>query len=461
MSRCTFRLLVLAVVLLWSMPGYAEADDTILGQPKADSLEYKPNRHVIPTELLPIEVNGKWGYADRRGDVVVEPRYDWVDYIYGPIEYSQIEKRTWSARYMSEGKMGWMVFTGSTRNKSGSLKASNFHVYGSGKTDRFSESYIVASYGPDNDRRYFIKRAGGDRVTDPPYTGVLRMAGGLAAVELDGRCGFVDKRGKVTIPMVFAEVRSYWDGLAAVRFSEAQGGGWGFIGKTGKVRFRDKAGEIEELRSYHGSLAAVKVRGKWGFLDKAQRARVKPIYDEVRDFVGGIAAVRRGDAWGYIDVTGKEVAWGYDGAWSPEDETRTGAWGEGEEIYPVNLGLILQDGGYGYVDRTGRVKIEPRFKKALPFFRGLARVNCGDSFAYIDSRGRVVWDPRRVSRYGIRGLNLAPAIEPQWPGLPQPDGSSGEPYPFEYDVDDLLPFKRQGSNEKPNQIKRELPGDSN
>jgi len=435
---------VVAVLLLWLMPAYVDADDTILGTPEATSVEYSPERHINPITLLPIEVNGQWGYADRRGDIVVEPKYEWVDYLYGPFRDKNM-RQVWFARYLYEGKMDWMVFTGSRRSQSNLIKANNFQVHdgGWGAATRYASAYVVMGQGAGDTRRYYLMQSGGDRMTDAIYTGMLRMKSGYSAVEIDGRCGFIDTRGKVVVPLEFAELRSIWDGLAAARLPEAKGGAWGFIDKRGKFRFRDQAGEIVQLRSYHEGLAAVEVRGKWGFLDKSQRGRIRPIYDQVRDFAGCCAAVRRGLQWGYIDVTGKEVAWGYDGAWSFEDKKLTGSWGKSKEIHPANLGLIRQDGGYGYVNRTGRVSIEPRFENALPFFRGAARVACGDSFAYINPQGRVVWDPRRVSLYGVRGLALGPKAEPRWPGLPQPDGSWGEPFPFQYDAEDHLPYTQQ------------------
>lgn len=453
MSRLVFGFHIVAVLFLWQAPAYADTDDTdeaIFGIPEATSVEYSPERHVDPVALLPIEVNGKWGYADRRGDVVVEPKYEWVDYLYGPFKDEDI-RQVWIARYLYEGKMDWIVFTGRKRSQSNMLKANEFRVHngGWGAATRYASAYVVMGQGTDDARHYYLKKLDGEWMTDAIYTGMLQVKSGYSAVEIDGRCGLIDRRGEVVVPLEFAEIRSIWDGLAAVRLPDAQGGAWGFIGKSGKIRFRDKAGEIEDLLSYHHGLAGVKVGGKWGFLDKAQRGRVKPIYDEVRDFAGCCAAVRRGTEWGYIDVTGKEVAWGYDGAWSFEDEKRTGSHGSVQEIRAAKLGLVLQDGGYGYVDRTGRVALEPRYENALPFFRGVARVKCGDSFAYIDQRGRVIWDPRRVSKYGIRGLSVPPKAEPRWPGLPQADGSWGEPYPFEYDVEDHLPYEQKRPHENP------------
>ncbi len=56
-------------------------------------------------------------------------------------------------------------------------------------------------------------------------------------------------------------------------------------------------------------LAAVRLGGKWGFVDKAGQEVVPCRYDEVRDFEygGPMAAVQLGGKWGFVDEEGQEV----------------------------------------------------------------------------------------------------------------------------------------------------------
>src|SRR5687767_10968631 len=61
------------------------------------------------------------------------------------------------------------------------------------------------------------------------------------------------------------------------------------------------------------------------------------------------------------------------------------------------LYLIVKNGRFGYIDRDGRVAIQPRYEWAFPFSEGLAQVlirGKRDKFtAYIDETGRVVIRP--------------------------------------------------------------------
>jgi WG containing repeat len=467
MRRTAFRFHILVISLLALITPHAQADDPVFNPPEERAVNFTPDRRFNPTDLLPIEVNGLWGYADRRGDVVIQPRYEWADYFYGPIQYDSYRSK-WlyacAARYSDNGKMGLLMFKEDKSRKLNNMEGAILKarpVRGRGP-DRFYGNYAIHGAWVDHQLRYYFARGFDFGTPGTTYEGALRMIDGLVAVQEGDLCGYINKVGKFSIPMEFAEVRSFYENLAAVRLPPTQNGPWGFIGQNGKFVFLDQTGEIEDLRSYHEGLAAVRIKDKWGFMDKRQRARIKPIYDEVRDFVDGRAAVRRGADWGYIDITGKEVVWGFDGAWDFDIAARTGLEGNKDKKLSTSLGLIRLGDAYGYVNRSGDIVLEARYKSAHPFFRGLARVKCGNSFGYIDTSGQLVWDPRRASKYGIWGVQLPDPVEPKWPGLPQPNGAWGEPFPFEYDVEDHLPSQMPRTHAEWEQLqdqKPEIPDD--
>ena len=103
------------------------------------------------------------------------------------------------------------------------------------------------------------------------YDEVEFFSEGLAAVQLNGQWGFVDRQGNVVIPLMYDEVEFFSEGLAAVQLNNK----WGFVNKTGK--------EVTPLK-----------------------------YDDVRDFNEGLAAVRIGNGdsrfykFGWVDKEGNE-----------------------------------------------------------------------------------------------------------------------------------------------------------
>ena len=62
------------------------------------------------------------------------------------------------------------------------------------------------------------------------YSGALSFSEGLAAVVRENKLGFIDKTGKMVIPPTYDRVQNFSEGLATVR----QQNKWGIIDKTGK-----------------------------------------------------------------------------------------------------------------------------------------------------------------------------------------------------------------------------------
>jgi hypothetical protein len=57
---------------------------------------------------------------------------------------------------------------------------------------------------------------------------------------------------------------------------------------------------------------------------------------------------------------------------------------------PGSGGGQLANSRYGYIDGTGKVVIPAHFEAVGPFYNGLARVQVGKRWAYIDRLGRII-----------------------------------------------------------------------
>ncbi len=88
--------------------------------------------------------------------------------------------------------------------------------------------------------------------------------------------------------------------------------------------------------------------------------------------------IKQNGEWGYIDKTGKIVI-------EPKFDT-AGGFFEG-------LALVEIDDKHGYIDKTGKIVIEPKFDFSWGFSEGLARVEIDDKRGYIDKTGKYVWEP--------------------------------------------------------------------
>lgn len=84
-----------------------------------------------------------------------------------------------------------------------------------------------------------------------------------------------------------------------------------------------------------------------------------------------------GDRWGFIDKSGKLVI-------NPQFE-RAGVFESG--LAPARLGR------WGYVNMSGKMQINPQFDEAAPFSEGLAAVALSRRFGNIGAGGKYVWNP--------------------------------------------------------------------
>src|SRR5262249_42729997 len=153
-----------------------------------------------------------------------------------------------------------------------------------------------------------------------------------------------------------------------------------------------------------GSFLALDGRGsgqrKWGFIDRNGQVVIKPTFDRVKgtgvpsnigpivcrtidprkNFHDGLAAVCIGKQWGFVDKTGKMVV-------QPQYDD-VGDFSEG-------LACVVKDGKCGFIDSTGKVVIPMQFDRTafdhdlMNFRDGVCVVNNSPfSMVYIDKKGR-------------------------------------------------------------------------
>lgn len=175
--------------------------------------------------LFEIEQNGKTGFIDAGGRVVVEPQFDSVR---GRFQEGFI-------RVEKDGMWGYM-------NPAGKVMALRYEG-----VDDFEEGRgrVKGKKGMG-----FVDHAFTELIP-PVYEDAGDFHEGVARIKKDGKWGFIDLNGKVIVPPQFKDADDFAEGVARVKVEKR----WGYINKQGKVvvepRFRD-------ADSFKGGLARVK-----------------------------------------------------------------------------------------------------------------------------------------------------------------------------------------------------------
>ena len=299
--------------------------------------------------LYPIEENGKTGFVDRSGKVVIPAQFEMIG------EYPFFSEGLVPIR-LGETGVAYMDRTGKVAFRLAEYWEEAGH---------FSDG--LAWVGIRGECKYINRQGAKIQTSWPDPVRCRDFSEGLAAVWTLQGWGYLDTAGKWAISPKFYPAQDFSEGLAAVGASK---GKIGYIDRAGRMSIDP---QFDEGEDFSEGLAAIRVGGKWGFIDKSGRIVIKPQWDRVGPFWEGLAAVSDAKT-GYIDKTGKMVI--------PQQLDDAGPFSEG--LAPASLG-----GRWGYVDKSGRFAISPQFEATLPFLNGGLAIVRGSG--YIDTSGKFVW----------------------------------------------------------------------
>lgn len=391
--------------------------------------------------LYPASEDGKWGYIDASGQVVLPFRPKNPYESDNPHDEGPPPVTEPPYRVIADGSIRWLNRAGKDVFKRSTLQAI-------GKFREGLAPAIPASASWPNLKWGFVD-VHGKFVIEPRFERASEFSEGLAAVSIDGqRWGYIDRTGNLVITPRFDRARSFKEGVAEVR----EGDGHRLIDRLGNAvgTIRSDQSRLEErgLESYEATsegMWPVYVDGAWGFADTQGNLVIKPQFESVGLFRDGLApagidkqaATDRARAgavqksWengkaaaerrlqelkdqnapiaeiraaekalaeypppsapaatrptrirvGFIDKSGK---WVIPPRFDEAGEFRRG-------LARVVVGVYEGRPRMGFIDKTGRFVIQPVYDEANPFWGEITRVVRGGKMLYIDTSGRVVW----------------------------------------------------------------------
>ncbi len=324
----------------------------------------QPRNEGTTNILLPVRVNGKWGFINQTGRIVIRPRFS--------VATDFSEGRAWV-----RDENTWFYLIDETGK---AVLAGQYYRY----ADRFSEGVAAVQGESVDDKIGFIDRSG-KPVIPPKFDGfrgepLWGFVDGLAIVESNGKTGYINRNGEFIIGPQFDHASPFAEGIAIVSVD----GRYSYINRNGQPLFEKT---FATAFGFDEGVASVSFdRQRFGLIDRSGAVVLEPKFDWISGFSEGLAPAnigmawhghqKSGGKWGFIDKTGNvAIEIKYDSA----------------NGFAYGLAPVMLKGKWGFIDKSGVFKIRPQFDWAEPFENGLSKVTLDEKIGYIDKTGKYVW----------------------------------------------------------------------
>ena len=344
------------------------------------------------------EFNGKYGYIDKSGQFKIPPRFDDAKSFSNGLAFVN-----------DSGKLGYIDKSGrrciscEKASVAGSffdglaiLQTSHKSLVGYiNKKGKVAIQPIFASFQDFHEGRAAVQLRNASEAyqiidTTGNFIGKQRFAycgdfhEGYAVVLLKpGQMTYIDRHGEFASAPNYENCLPFSDGIALV----VKNGMWSAIGKDFIPRneflfdaalddFRylkklvlanEKATSSDSsltsvICRFSEELAAVRLGGLWGYMNKDGQLVISPQFNEANTFSEGLASVRVDDRYGFINKSGQVVI-------SPQFKMASS--------FHDGLARIEVNGKVGFINKKGKFQIEPKFEIAGDFTEGLSLVGIG------------------------------------------------------------------------------------
>lgn len=258
--------------------------------------------------------------------------------------------------------------------------------------DTFVDGYAyVEQIDPKTGKQWadFINPHGKLSFNNPKITRANTPGEGLFPIEFETasgpRWGYVDKAGVIVISPEYGYANPFKNGVAFV-LNYREGGPFAaenegaLITHEGKILIdhQPSFGNYE----FSEGLVSVRVKGKWGCMDKTGHLVIPPQFEWVGRFSQGLATAQLNGKWGFINKTGQ---W----AITPQ-YTNAFPFSEGRAAVNTSVFPEAYRAAYGYVDLNGKMIIPAQYEEVQAFSEGLAPVSVKHQWGFINPDGKFI-----------------------------------------------------------------------
>lgn len=298
--------------------------------------------------LIPYKENGRWGYKNAKGQVVIGAQYAAAREFEGDVAFAALEG---SGLYGLIDRYGnWLTSALWTDARS------------------FSNGWAAVE---QNGYWGYIDETG-RTVVEPQFREAGEYTCGRARVRTGSYWGYIDADGDIVID---AEWKICFDFAEDVAFAQSTSGNWYMIDKAG-TRIATLGSHLSG-ETYSEGYAAVCDGGEYFYYNSKGRSAYKKTFEDAKAFSGGYAAVKSGGLWGFIDTRG---------AYSVEPQYKAA------ESFSGGLAAVQDPVSllWGYINKQGELTIGYQFDSAGAFVENTAVVTMGTETLALDKDGNTV-----------------------------------------------------------------------
>ena len=258
-----------AVVRFRDKYGFIDNSGKFIADPVFDKAFDFSDGLARVAQVVPDTGESLYGFIDRQGKLIIKPQYVFaLDFREGLAGFAVAGKKTLKMGFMD--KLNRVVIKPKF-NIVGPFSEGLAVVAQHGTTYLFEGAiYIDEESSPGKKVMYIDKR--GSAVISGNFEFGGSFSEGLALVEIDGRCRYVDKKGNVVIRPDFrpqATCGNFSDGLASVNTDN----GAKFIDKNGKIVIKTNFAWAGDFKSGAARVEVVKADSSrtYGYIDRSGR----------------------------------------------------------------------------------------------------------------------------------------------------------------------------------------------
>lgn len=334
--------------------------------------------------LFRIKKEGKYGFVDHNGEIVIEAKYDFAaNVIRDNLIYVSVN-----------GNYGFIDTNGKVVVEP-RFKAALW----------FSEGLaLVQNY---EDEWGYIDHQGELKIPFMKYDNQpWDFAEGLACIKIGGKWGYIDTKGDLSMKPSFKTARNFSCGYAVVKNQD----GYGFIDRSGHLCTSEY---YDECHDFSEGFAHVIKNSKSGYLSADCVLAIGIQYEWGRDFIEKFACVNKNGKVFYIDANNRVINEKLKAMNADKIEDRMLILEFSEGLAPIKIG-----NKWGFIDKVGDIAIKPFADFVDNFSDNAAFFRCKDRSGFIDNKGTVI-----VSLHSQSKTILLPGFHKGICGIKEADGT--------------------------------------